>query len=63
MLASVKKKLAARGYIHDENGSIIVFVLVVFSAMFLVGGTAVDFAVQPRPCCFGGCGFETNTRA
>jgi len=44
MLASVKKKLAARGYIHDENGSIIVFVLVVFSAMFLVGGTAVDLA-------------------
>lgn len=44
MLASIKKKLAARGYVHDENGSIIVFVLVVFSAMFLVGGTAVDLA-------------------
>ena len=44
MLASMKKKLAERGIVRDENGSIIVFVMVVFSAMFLVGGTAVDLA-------------------
>lgn len=44
MLASLKKKLVDHGYIRDEKGSIIVFVLVVFSAMFLVGGTAVDLA-------------------
>ncbi len=44
MLASMKKKLAERGIVRDENGSIIVFVMVVFSAMFLIGGTAVDLA-------------------
>ncbi len=44
MLTSVKKKLAQKGFIRDEDGSIIVFVIVVFSAMFLVGGTAVDLA-------------------
>lgn len=44
MLASLKKKLINHGYVRDEQGSLIVFVLVVFSAMFLVGGTAVDLA-------------------
>lgn len=44
MLTSIKSKLAERGFIKDEDGSIICFVLVVFSAMFLVGGTAVDLA-------------------
>ena len=44
MLASLKKKLVGYGYKSDETGSVIVFVLVVFSAMFLVGGTAVDLA-------------------
>lgn len=33
-----------RRFRGDEKGSIIVFVMVVFSAMFLVGGTAVDLA-------------------
>lgn len=44
MLATIKKKMSSRAFSSDENGSIIVFVLVVFSAMFLVGGTAVDLA-------------------
>lgn len=44
MLTSVKKKLIEHGFVRDEKGSIIVFVMVVFSAMFLVGGTAVDLA-------------------
>jgi uncharacterized protein YegL len=40
----MKKKLAERGIIRDEDGSMICFVMTVFSAMFLVGGTAVDLA-------------------
>ncbi|MCP5071791.1 MAG: VWA domain-containing protein [Rhodobacteraceae bacterium] len=40
----LKKKLQASEYQSDERGSILVFVLVVFTVMFLVGGTAVDLA-------------------
>jgi len=29
---------------QNEDGSILIFVLVVFSTMFLVGGAAIDFA-------------------
>lgn len=44
MVRLVRECLSRRGFVKDDNGSIIVFVLVVFSAMFLVGGTAVDLA-------------------
>ena len=43
-MIQVREYLKKRGYVKDEDGSIIVFVMVVFSAMFLVGGTAVDLA-------------------
>lgn len=44
MFRGVKAKFAWNPFRRDEDGSIIVFVMVVFSAMFLVGGTAVDLA-------------------
>ncbi|MCP5086260.1 MAG: hypothetical protein GY952_05600 [Rhodobacteraceae bacterium] len=40
----LKNRLKTTKYAGDERGSIIVFVLVIFTAMFLVGGTAVDLA-------------------
>ncbi|MEM7441211.1 MAG: VWA domain-containing protein [Pseudomonadota bacterium] len=44
MVLRVREFLAKRGFVKDDEGSIIVFIMVVFSAMFLVGGTAVDLA-------------------
>lgn len=43
-MRGVREYLARRGYVKDDEGSIIVFVMMVFSGMFLVGGTAVDLA-------------------
>lgn len=43
-MRSLREFLAAKGFVKDTDGSILVFVMVVFSAMFLVGGTAVDLA-------------------
>jgi len=44
MLASLFKKFTSDGFKRDENGSIIVFVMVVFSIMMMVGGAGVDLA-------------------
>ena len=44
MLSSMRKLVTGRRFRNDEEGSILVFVMVVFSAMFLVGGVAVDLA-------------------
>lgn len=44
MLASLFKKFTSAGFKRDENGSMIVFVMVVFSVMMMVGGAGVDLA-------------------
>lgn len=44
MLASLFNKFTSVGFKRDENGSIIVFVMVVFSIMMMVGGAGVDLA-------------------
>lgn len=44
MVRFVRDYFSGRRFGGDEKGSIIVFVMMVFSAMFLVGGTAVDLA-------------------
>ncbi len=44
MLASLKNKMTKSEFNRDENGSIIVFVMVVFAIMMMVGGAAIDLA-------------------
>lgn len=44
MLASLKNKFTISKFKRDENGSIIVFVMVVFSIMMMVGGAGVDLS-------------------
>ncbi len=43
-MPTLKKKLLTGRFGRDERGSILVFVLVIFTAMFLVGGTAIDLS-------------------
>ncbi|MEJ6709988.1 MAG: Tad domain-containing protein [Amylibacter sp.] len=44
MLASLFNKFTSVGFKRDKNGSIIVFVMVVFSIMMMIGGAGVVLA-------------------
>lgn len=44
MLVSFKNKMKTSAFGRDENGLIIVFVMVVFSIMMMIGGAAIDLA-------------------